>query len=78
MEADTGPSDAVISDKGGCFGLGPGKILFKKGIISFSTEWMHINDTYDIMVIMKKDIREVNVSISVKIVEGIPGTAIIT
>lgn len=78
MNANTGPAGAEFSDKGGCFGLGPGKIEFNKGIISFSTQWMKINETYDIMVIIQKDIRKVNVSISVKIVEGIPGTAVIT
>lgn len=78
MNTKTGPAGAEFSDKGGCFGLGPGKIEFSKGIISFSTQWMQINETYDIMVIIQKDIRKVNVSISVNIVEGIPGTAVIT
>lgn len=78
MNTKTGPAGAEFSDKGGCFGLGPGKIEFSKGIISFSTQWMQINETYDIMVIIQKDIRKVNVSISVNIVEGIPGSAVIT
>ncbi|GAB1597494.1 hypothetical protein Ahia01_000025900 [Argonauta hians] len=80
--------DSVVNDEmvgppgeystmGGCFGKGPGKIDFNSGNISFSTQWMKVNESYDFLVTAVKGERRANGTLRVKIVEGVPGSAMI-
>ncbi|XP_036357895.1 polycystin-1-like isoform X2 [Octopus sinensis] len=75
-EGTVGPP-SLSSDKGGCFGNGPGKLSFTAGSISFNTQWMKINESYDFLVIAEKGDRKANATLRVKIVDGIPGLAMI-
>ncbi|XP_022101807.1 uncharacterized protein LOC110985237 [Acanthaster planci] len=65
-------------DKGGCFGTGPGVLNSTLPALSWNASLMETNIRYELLVIIKKDIRRGNFSLVLELREGDPPQAAIS
>ncbi|XP_038068022.1 uncharacterized protein LOC119737627 [Patiria miniata] len=77
MREDPGNGTDEAND-GGCFGTGPGRLNSSLPTLSWNTSLMETGVRYELLVIIKKDIRSGNFSLILELKEGDPPQAAIS